>query len=374
MPGTRLSAWSKLLRGTFCGALLGTTLPALMGMIGACNTAALQTPPPPSEQDAATIGEDATAPLVDGATPDAGDVPIEPTTQVRVVVQPSDDAQSLINAVSRAQSSVHVSMYLLTNRAFIAALIERKNAGKDVKVILNRRFPVPMDENNNTYNQLRSAGVDVVWAPSGFTFTHSKMVIVDAKEAWIMTMNVTQTSASDNREYLLVDTQANDVAECEAVFAADYRNQTFPAASRLVLSPLNTRPRLLGLIRSATTTIDMESEGLSDFDVVDALIERERAGVQVRIVVDPESSMQPSTQGAIGRLKRGGADVRTYGPIDGHAKAIVVDGKLLYAGSINFTKTSFDENREVGLIVSEPNTVRTIKTTIERDFAEGTPL
>ncbi len=342
----------------------------------ACSSATLQPAPSSSsgepEADAEAVVDGARG--ADGALPDGGVPVTPPSTGVRVVVEPSDSAGALLAAIRGAKTSVHVIMYLFTNDTFLSALIAQKDAGREVKVILNQNFPFPADSNDAAYNQLKSAGVNVVWAPPGFTYTHEKGVFIDGKEAWIMTMNLTRTSPFDNREYLVVDSQPNDVAEAEAIFGADFGRQAFTLASRLVVSPINARARLLGLVRSARSTIDISAEALSDAELVTALIDQQKAGVAVRAVVDGTSATQPSTSAALGRLKRGNVAVKSMNGLDSHAKAVVVDGATAYVGSINFTKTSMDENRELGVIFSEPTSVGTVKSTLARDFAGGTAL
>jgi phosphatidylserine/phosphatidylglycerophosphate/cardiolipin synthase-like enzyme len=265
-------------------------------------------------------------------------------------------------------------MYLLTSDAVIGALSDQRRAGREVKVVLNRTFPYRGAPNDEAFRRLREAGVSVTYGPDAFRYTHAKCVVLDDTEAWIMTMNLTRTSATSNREYLMVDTQANDVAEAEAIFAADFSRQTFTAASRLVVSPINARARLLALVRSAKTSIDISAEALSDTELVTALIDLQKAGVTVRAVVDGGSATQPSMSAALGRLKRGNVVVKSMNGLDSHAKAVVVDGSAAYVGSINFTKTSMDENRELGVLFSEAASVASVKNTIASDFAAGTPL
>lgn len=342
----------------------------------ACSTATLQPASSSSsgepEADAEVAADGAVG--LDGALPDGGPPITPPSTGVRVVVEPTDNAAALLAAVRGAKTSVHVIMYLFTNDTFLNALVAQKNAGREVKVILNQNYPFPSDSNDAAYNQLKSAGVDVVWAPPGFTYSHSKGVLIDGKEAWIMTMNLTRTSPLDNREYLVVDSQPSDVAEAEAVFSADFGGQAFSLANRLVVSPLNARARLLALVRGARTTIDISAQALSDTELVTALIDQQKAGVTVRAVVEGASATQPSMSAALGRLKRGNVVVKSMNGLDAHAKAVVVDGVTAYVGSINFTKTSMDENRELGVIFSEPASVGTVKSTIASDFAGGTLL
>ena len=56
-----------------------------------------------------------------------------------------------------------------------------------------------------------------------------------------------------------------------------------------------------------------------------------------------------------------------------HAKVIVADGWLAFVGSENFSATSLDENREVGLLLADTTALATITTTFERDWAVGEP-
>ncbi len=59
-----------------------------------------------------------------------------------------------------------------------------------------------------------------------------------------------------------------------------------------------------------------------------------------------------------------------------HAKAMVADygtsKQIAYMGSINFSKPSLTENRELGLYISDPAILQTLQKTIASDYA-GAP-
>ena len=99
--------------------------------------------------------------------------------------------------------------------------------------MLNQNFPDAPTSNASVFTQLQNAGVGCVWAPSEFTYTHEKAVIIDGTTAWIMTMNLTFSSPTSNREYLALDTDADDVAEADAIFEADFANTTFTPQGKL---------------------------------------------------------------------------------------------------------------------------------------------
>jgi hypothetical protein len=295
------------------------------------------------------------------------------TSNVSIIVEPSDNASALLAAIRGATRSVHMTMYILSSSTIINALIAQQNAGHDVKVVLNQGFPAGAGSNQAVFTQLQTAGVQVHWAPSGFTLTHQKTVILDGTSAWIMTMNAA-ASSSQNREYLAIDREPADVATAEALFAADYAGTTWTPSGNLVVSPVNSRASLVSFIRSANTTIDMEAEELSDTSIVAALANEADSGVRVQIVLcdNPPSAAQAS---AVAQLKtHPNVHLVTVANPYIHAKSLVVDGTVAYVGSENFTAASLLYNRELGLLVSALAEVQKVLTTTRADFARGTAL
>jgi len=307
----------------------------------------------------------------EGGVEDAGEEEAATTTSaVQIFVEPSDNAQVLVSSLQNAQSSIHMTMYLLTNNTVINTLIAKKKAGLDVKVVLNKNFPSSGTDNTNVFNNLQSNGVEVVWAPSLYVYTHEKAIIVDGASVWIMTMNVTFSSPTSNREYLALDTDPDDVAEAEVIFQADFTNSGASPTGKLLVAPINARAGILDLINNAQTKLDVEDEELSDSQVVPALVAAHDRGVAVRVVLSDDS---PTTAmaNAVATLEGAGIAVKKLATPYVHAKAIVADDTLAYVGSENLTQNSLDANRELGLIVSALSEVAKVETTIDSDFGAG---
>jgi phosphatidylserine/phosphatidylglycerophosphate/cardiolipin synthase-like enzyme len=321
-------------------------------------------------------GPDA-GPAPDAGPPDAG--PTGPySDDLSVIVEPSDSAAALVAAITAAKTSVHMTMYLLTSKSVINALIDRQNAGVEVEVVLNKSFPAGGGDNATVFSQLAAAKVAVHWAPAKFTYTHEKCVIIDGATAWIMTMNAATTSPTANREYLGVDTEAVDVAEAEAIFAGDFAG-TPPVSvtGKLLVSPINMRPRLLALVNGATTSIDLGGEELSDYQLLGAIVARHAKGVAVRVVI-AKRTLSSAQQAAVVQLKGAGITVISTSTPYIHGKTIVVDGAtsqgLAYIGSANFTSVSLDDNRELGLVTSKASEIAKISAAFATDHASGTAL
>ncbi len=293
------------------------------------------------------------------------------TTDLSIIIEPSDKGAALEKAVEAAQKSVHMTMYLLTNFNIINALISQHQAGHDVRVVLNQNF-YGSNGNLNAYTQLSNAGVPVHWAPSGFNYTHEKCVIVDGQQAWIMTMNAAYSSPRDNREYLAIDRDPADIAEADSINQADFNGQTATVSGKLLVAPVNARPQLKALIDNAKQTLDMEAEELSDYVLVGALDAAADRGVQVHIVIATGSTSTAQAK-AVQNLKSHGVKLVALDKPYVHAKSLVADAARAYVGSENFTQNSLTQNRELGVIFTTPSEVQKVLTATHGDFANGTP-
>ena len=370
---------SKPWLGLACVALL-------LGSAGACNSADLKQPAGASSSSSGgTSGgvDDPGNEDPEAGTPEAGPGPVPdpaiiPTsTGVTVQIQPSDFGAQIEASIRAAQTSVHMTMYLLTDTTIMDALGDLHNAGKDVKVVLNKTFPPNGGDNASAFAKLQQRGVPVVYAPSAYTFTHAKTVVIDSAKVLVMTMNLTQTSAGSNREYIATDSDPADVADCEKLFAADYAGNAITLNSKLVVSPEAAQPvspglRLKALIDSAKTSLDVEVQALSDTGLTDAIIARHQAKVPVRVVLSAAPGQSPTELSMIAKLKAAGVPLK--GVLDPyiHAKTIVIDGTRLFVGSQNFTPTALKQNREVGVVTDSAVESKKITDVIAKDFAAGT--
>ncbi len=317
------------------------------------------------------------------------------SSDVTVIVTPDTTAvNQIVAAIEAATASVHMTMYILDNTSIVNALVAQKKAGRDVKVVLNQTFPTgTVQSNPTTYTKLTQAGVGVVWrnGPPNATagaYTHEKTFIVDGKVAWIMTMNLDASAGQYNREYLVIDNVAADVAEADAIFLADFAGTVTTDTSPLVVSPTNSRTDLVALINSATKTLDVEVEEFSDNNsngVTNAVAAAAKRGVATRVIL-AQGSTDSSQTTAVTTVKAAGAKVVVSGGTSGgstasnpyiHAKAITVDctGTTCAAGflgSENFSGGSLGYNRELGVLIDHPTQLALVQTAINHDFSVGT--
>lgn len=319
---------------------------------------------------------------------DAGPPPSFPPDAVSILVEPNGNKGSELRAeIYAAKSSVYMTMYTISDDTIIGAITNRQAAGLDVKIVLdgssqNKSFNQPAFDSFNAV----VAG-SAVWSSSAFAYTHQKTVIIDGAQAWIMTMNLTRGAPLYYREYLAVDTVPADIAEATAIFQADFVHAPITPVGDLVVSDSNARAKLVALIGTATTSLDLELEELTDMTsggIVASLVARANAGVKVRVVVADNDAATPA---AVSAVKSAGGSVITFGADLGNAtssnpyvagKTILVDcstGACArgYVGSENMTANSLDNNRELGVILSNATELGKIYATVDADAKAGTP-
>ncbi len=299
-----------------------------------------------------------------------------------VYVEPEEKAASVLTAIAGAKTSLALEMYLFSGYKFQDAIIAAKNRGVAVKVVLNKTFPSNAESsgsaNDDAFTKLTNAGVPVVWAPARYQFTHAKTLIVDGKEVWIMTMNMTVTSPTSNREFIVQDRDAQDVAEAQQIFDADFAGRDANVTGRLVLSPHDaTSPdaqtRIIDFLAAARHTVRVEASDLTDPDVCRAIMDAKGRGVDVRVLFDGQT-LNDNEKTWAATFKGAGIEVKSMMNPDLHAKAIVIDGARAYLGSINFTTTSLYNNREVGLLFDDADQIAKVAATLDKDWAAAKPL
>ncbi|MNT78307.1 hypothetical protein D3C72_2175320 [compost metagenome] len=105
-----------------------------------------------------------------------------------------------------------------------------------------------------------------------FRYTHQKTMVIDDQTAYIMTLNFTNSGLTTNREYAVVDRDPSDIKELQKIFHADWEELTYvPKDPDLVVSPNNSRARILKLIDSAKKSLMVQCEFVSDPEIAQHL-------------------------------------------------------------------------------------------------------
>ncbi len=297
---------------------------------------------------------------------------------VQVFVEPDDGEQVITNAIANARKSVWLEIYILSDRNVIRALEEAANRGLDVRVMLEAHPFGGGSSPSKTLDLLAASGVKTQFTNPGFSLTHQKSMIIDGNTVFIMTSNFSRSalggssgsSGYRNREYGIIDTIAQEVTATEAIFIADWnRAEVQFNDPNLVVSPINSRNDFYTLINSAHNTLLIEAEEMNDSEIEQALSNASQRGVQVEVILPAASSSSgDSNSQGIATIKQSGVQVREDPQLYMHAKIIVVDNRVAFVGSENISTQSLDQNRELGILVSDAAALNTLETTFQYDW------
>jgi cardiolipin synthase len=234
-----------------------------------------------------------------------------------LIVEPGAGFSPVYSLINGARHSIDVTRYEFSGTTAEHDLAAAAKRGVRVRVILDRRA---RSVNADAYSYLRSHRVAVTWSSPDYHYTHQKTVIIDGTKAVIMPANLTSRYYATSRDPLVVGTERADVSAITTVFDADFKKKAVrPGDGRdLVWSPTDSQDHLIGLIISYY---------------------RSSTGFYI------------------------------------HGKVVEADygtehGKI-FVGSENFSNTSLNQNRELGLIISGHAVMSAIAGTSATDFRNG---
>ncbi|MHA1506069.1 MAG: phospholipase D-like domain-containing protein [Candidatus Asgardarchaeia archaeon] len=121
--------------------------------------------------------------------------------RITPVLSPDTSRDAILNLINSANESIEIQqMYIYSDDAviseFINAILDAKNRGVSVRVILDDRT----DKNNQTAELLSSYGIEVAFSSSEFDTMHNKGIIVDGKVVLVSSINWSSNSVENNRE------------------------------------------------------------------------------------------------------------------------------------------------------------------------------
>jgi phosphatidylserine/phosphatidylglycerophosphate/cardiolipin synthase-like enzyme len=351
-------------RGTVALLLAATALAS------ACRVAA---PAAAEDDDAAAAATNGSGGAGSGGAGSGGEDPpacdaYDPRPNVpEVLIGPTGLQNALTGLMDAAQSEIALSMYQLGSSGCVDGLIRAHQRGVVVRVQIDANQTV----NDNPRSELEGAGIEVRSAPSEFSHAHSKVMIVDDAFAVVMSANMNVYSMSSERNYGVINRDAQDVADLGAIFERDWAGQGTVdlSCTRLIVSPENARQRLVSFVEGAEASLDLAVMYVSDSEVLAAVKARAQAGVPVRVLLaNPEwidSNPETATE-----LSAAGIETRYLYEYELHAKLVVADG-VPFVGSENMSFNSLENNREVGLFVTESEPAAAIVSQFETDWAAG---
>ncbi|ACB39205.1 phospholipase D-like domain-containing protein [Pyrobaculum neutrophilum] len=266
-----------------------------------------------------------------------------------VLVSPINTTK-IVDYVKAAKKSVYVEVYVLTYRELAEALASAAKRGVEVYVVLSARVygGVP-PQAKELAKYMEENGVKVAWN-NDFPNVHTKLYVIDNETVIIGNINPTVSGFQRNKGVMLVIRNATLARQLATIVLNDYR-RVYPKYNYagVLVSPINSEEGLLWILQQKGDLYIAMEQIYMDSGLVQYIVQH------------------PTYYAVVARTD---ADIRVAVDEDLVAKIIVV-GDHVYVGSINIGHYSIQRNREVGLLIENPQLAQRLKALVLQWYSEA---
>jgi cardiolipin synthase A/B len=297
-----------------------------------------------------------------------------------LIVLPDDSARPIVDAINAAEKSIRVKMFVFSDPDLLKGIIAAHQRGVKVQIMLNPARRDGKEENQESRQILRKAGVDVIDSNPAFDLTHEKSMVIDEKTAFVKSLNWDTKNLTETRDYAVVTTHAQEVEEILEGFEADWQRQLFDGRpdSHLIWCKGNGRERIARFIDEAKHSLWLQNERYQDPVIIERLVRANRRGVKVHVMARPPHKLKKEKLlegvGGLRIMDDVGIKVHKLRHLKLHAKMLLADGLKAIVGSINLTPGSFDSRRELAIEVHDDEVVDRLHEVVHQDWENSRPL
>jgi len=211
---------------------------------------------------------------------------------MKLLVQPGDGVLPLVQAINNAKKSVEIVIFRFDRSEVAKALAGAVSRGVFVHALIaytNRGGERNLRE---LEMELLDAGVTVARTADDLARYHSKYMIIDRRELWLLSFNFTYLDIEHSRSFGLVADNPKLVQEAVKLFEADTKRQPYSAGlATFVVSPENSRKELSSFIQGAKKQLYIYDPEISDAAMIRLLEERAKEGAKAMMEYQANSRM-----------------------------------------------------------------------------------
>jgi phosphatidylserine/phosphatidylglycerophosphate/cardiolipin synthase-like enzyme len=293
----------------------------------------------------------------------------------------------LIDYIDNAQHSIHVAAFEFDLPPVAEALVDARQRGVEVRWVTDDEHGIEADEDEglDLFAKLERAGVRVKDDGRG-ALMHNKFWIFDDQIVWTGSTNITANGNFRNNNNVLVmySPVLADIYEREfdEMWAGEFGPRSpstvYDQAAVIDGTPVQVlfgsedevAGRLATLVDSARSSIRFMAFSFTHDQLGDAVLDRARAGVDVKGIFERRGSKTEYSEMPI--LYCAGLPVRQDGnPGTLHHKVFVIDDEIVITGSFNFSNNADESNDENVVIVTNADIAARYLREFERRWAEA---
>jgi len=234
--------------------------------------------------------------------------------------------------------------------------------------LLNNDVNIHLIMEDQKYQQFKSTRKEIQAYFSGYLgfeiksdkqmhteYVHSKFAVWDSG-ALIQTSNLNKSSFVGNREYIFYTENTGIISSLSGIFYKDriglplLKSDIHP---NLAVCPINCRGVIEHLISSARSSIIIQNQYIDDARILSLIQEKQKSLWISNVKIQLSKTSQNEQLLAVL-----GESLHLFSKPYLHAKMLLIDEKLLLLSSINLSSNSMDNNREMGILLTDPIVIR----------------
>ena len=341
---------------------------------------------------------------------------------VRLRIDGEQFFPDFIEAIQEARESIDIMLYIFDSDDYaiqIADLLKAKSKEVRVRIMIDDAASLqssllapefPTTPGHRAPSSIveylrRDSRIHIrPMAMPALSATHSKMILIDGRRAWLGGMNIGREYRSDWHD-MMIEVTGPLLGWMQRSFARSWAHNGWTgdfaelitrlrssekAAARIpvpenaiFVRPLrgsalhsDIKTSQFAALRAAQQSIWLENAYISDSRFIVELIRARYRGVEVRVIVPAQNDnpiMKASNKALVPQLLRHGVRVWEL-PEMSHAKAALYDGWAC-VGSANYDRLSLRVNEEFNIGYSDPATVAVLRRDLFlKDMARGREL
>lgn len=290
--------------------------------------------------------------------------------------------KELVHLINSSTDSIDIAIYGYDNiPAITSALMNAKNRGVKIRYVYDEVYEQNKNhyKDNNIIIQLASdSKSDKTTSQNKSNYImHNKFLIFDERTVFTGSLNISRSGLSDYDVNNIIIVNSKEISALYKKEFEQMLNGIFHHNKRklniqnkfllgntkveIYFSPKdNTDVRIIELINNAKEYIYIPTFLITHKQISEALIKAQNRGVDVRVIVDANSTNSRNSKNKI--LRANGILLKTEnyaGKL--HSKSIIIDDKYLITGSMNFSNSGITKNDENTLIIENSTIAKAYK-------------
>ena len=290
----------------------------------------------------------------------------------------TSECRTFVKLVNEAKDSIDIAIYGYDEvPAITYALKKAKERGVKIRFV----YDTTSNKGNSFYQDNSkikelSTEINTDFGKENGYIMHNKFIIFDRQKVFTGSMNFSKTGLSgyDENDILIINSASvSELYEKEfnQMISGKFHNakishgnnhfQIGDTTLEIYFSPQDkSSHRVVDLINNANNYIYLPTFLITHKDITNALIQANKRGIDVKIIMDANNTSTRNTKHL--ELRKSGIPLKIEnyaGKL--HSKTIIIDDKYIVMGSMNFSNSGENKNDENLIVITNTQFAKSYK-------------